>query len=361
MPPILNDRLQNIWAHLRDDLSKEIFLARLRLCLTSDYNSMSGVIDAAVRDWRGRHGDGDTPPAFMPDPALNAALLGRVAIYGAGMHGGSYFSYLGRHGVPILCYSDSDSSRHGGEHFGLPLVSPEEMVKKYNPDTTIIAIEDERAVLDVHANLLNLGYGKERIFRIFPLWKDSYFIKEIFSPKPHAVYIDGGSYDDKTIKKFVDFCGGDYDKIFALEPDPGRYPIVVDAVKKRGYERVEILPNAASSDGRDLHFSKNTSLDMLYASDNGEITVPGISIDSLDTKATFIKMDIEGSELDALVGARKTIATHAPDLAICVYHKGRDILDIPEYLLELVPDYRLHLRHHSVVSSETVLYATINR
>ena len=74
---------------------------------------------------------------------------------------------------------------------------------------------------------------------------------------------------------------------------------------------------------------------------------------------SYMKMDIEGSELRALHGAERQIRENHPKLAVCVYHKNEDILDIWNYLRELVPEYRFYLRHHTVVGTETVLYAVL--
>lgn len=74
---------------------------------------------------------------------------------------------------------------------------------------------------------------------------------------------------------------------------------------------------------------------------------------------SFMKMDIEGAELRALHGAEKQIRTNRPKLAVCVYHKNEDILEIWNYLRELVPEYRFYLRHHTTAGAETVLYALI--
>ena len=72
---------------------------------------------------------------------------------------------------------------------------------------------------------------------------------------------------------------------------------------------------------------------------------------------TFIKMDIEGAELEALKGSSKIIKKYMPKLAISLYHKKDDILEIPLYIKELVPEYKLYIRHYSNAGVETVLYA----
>lgn len=89
-----------------------------------------------------------------------------------------------------------------------------------------------------------------------------------------------------------------------------------------------------------------------------------ISVDTLDnlfinTPITFIKMDIEGSEKETLMGAEKLIKKYKPKLAVCVYHKWEDIYEIPQIIKSLVPEYKIHLRHHSASIEETVYYACI--
>lgn len=70
-------------------------------------------------------------------------------------------------------------------------------------------------------------------------------------------------------------------------------------------------------------------------------------------------MDIEGAELEALKGAAETIKKNRPRLAICLYHKDEDIVDIPQYVKELVPEYKLYIRHYNVGLIDIVLYATL--
>ena len=74
---------------------------------------------------------------------------------------------------------------------------------------------------------------------------------------------------------------------------------------------------------------------------------------------TMLKMDIEGAEYNALEGAKDTIVEKKPKLAICIYHSDEDMVRIPEWIHELVPEYKLYVRQHSNCFCETVLYATI--
>ena len=99
--------------------------------------------------------------------------------------------------------------------------------------------------------------------------------------------------------------------------------------------------------------------------DNSQIAAEGdesIEVRTIDEilsgeEATYIKMDIEGSELKALQGAQETIRNYKPKLAVCIYHKVEDLIEIPKYIYHLRQDYKFYIRNHSPYGVETVLYA----
>ena len=68
--------------------------------------------------------------------------------------------------------------------------------------------------------------------------------------------------------------------------------------------------------------------------------------DDIQEPVTFIKMDIEGAEKDALIGCKEQIQTNRPNLAICTYHGHEDIILIPKLIDEYAPGYKFFMRHH---------------
>ena len=100
---------------------------------------------------------------------------------------------------------------------------------------------------------------------------------------------------------------------------------------------------------RDSKNSARDSLFQLKGSSTDSIQVPLTTIDKLVaelhlTRVDFIKMDIEGAEKNAILGARNTLHRFKPRMALCVYHKVGDPEAIPKTVLDIVPDYRVSLQ-----------------
>ena len=83
-----------------------------------------------------------------------------------------------------------------------------------------------------------------------------------------------------------------------------------------------------------------------------------ISIDEAlkGKKISFIKLDVEGAEEAALLGAEQTIKQYKPRLAISIYHKEFDFVTIPLLLLQMNPQYQFAMRHYTTCPFETILY-----
>ena len=154
--------------------------------------------------------------------------------------------------------------------------------------------------------------------------------------------------------------GGYWKKVYAWEPDEINRSRLIATCEARKYQNIEILPFGLWSKKTKLNFDQQGK-DWSKISAYGSYTVDVDSIDNVcwEDKVTFIKLDIEGSELEALRGAEKIIRRDKPRLAISIYHKPQDYFEIPLYIKELVPEYRLYIRHHKFNKNDTVVYAIL--
>ncbi len=212
--------------------------------------------------------------------------------------------------------------------------------------------EESKLQLDEFISQKRVGNYRKRFSH-----NTTYFDKDIISLSENEVYVDCGAYDGDTILSFIDNLKSDVTNIciYAFEADSSN----VDKMKINlcGLKNVEIISKGVYDYTGTLFFS-NEGTDGSHIDDNGEkIEVTTIDEVVRDSNVTFIKMDIEGSELKALKGAKKTIKRCRPKLAICVYHKVDDLITIPQYIQNLNPDYRLFFRNYHANAFEAVIYA----
>jgi FkbM family methyltransferase len=126
---------------------------------------------------------------------------------------------------------------------------------------------------------------------------------------------------------------------------------------------VEPVPYAVGANTKDVMVDMPSN--EMTSINPGPIALNKFKMVSLDDYSTanavipsYIKMDIEGFEIDALVGAARTISTNRPRLAISGYHKLEHLWEIPSLIKKLSDKYRIYLAHHSPTTWETVFYAT---
>lgn len=194
-------------------------------------------------------------------------------------------------------------------------------------------------------------------YRKFPGYEaNQYFVQDIMKFNENEVFIDGGGYNGDTTMEFINRVEGHYKKVVIFEPDVTNYNLMKKVVEKK---KNIIAYNMGLYDTTTKLTFKSGEDVASRIDEQGDFTVPVVALDDLEEckDATFIKMDIEGAELKALAGAKNIIISNAPKLAICLYHSDADMLEIIEYVHELVPSYKLYVRHHSPIQNETVLYA----
>lgn len=171
-----------------------------------------------------------------------------------------------------------------------------------------------------------------------------YFDRDVVSVGTEEVFVDCGGYVGDTLKDFKKITKNRFKKYYLFEPDKD----LLEVAKEKGDGRVEYINKGVWSKEDTLCFKKET------APGNGALThmerkegvleVPVVSLDEAIDEATFIKMDIEGAELEALKGGQNLIRGCHPKLAVCAYHKYEDIRVLYEAVKFFGGRYKLYLR-----------------
>lgn len=194
---------------------------------------------------------------------------------------------------------------------------------------------------EIYKELLSNGMSKNRILDIaalrIRLEKKQYFDGKILPHDESEIFVDCGAYDGETALNFIKWAGGSdkYKKIICFEPDEKNLEVCMKTLS--GFHDVQ-YEKTGLWDHKDILRFNSAKMSSSVSNDGGtEIEVSTIDDICGEIPVTFIKMDIEGSELRALKGAKNTILKNKPKLAICIYHRAEDIFEIPRYIDDLAP------------------------
>ena len=129
------------------------------------------------------------------------------------------------------------------------------------------------------------------------------------------------------------------------------------------YTETHIIEKGVYSYSGEIYFKNNKGTEGVITTqkDNDSVAIAVASIDEeVEDSISFLKMDIEGTEKEAIIGAKQHIMSSYPKLAICIYHRTEDLWEIPLMIKEMFPTYSKYIiRHHSPFFNETVLYAYV--
>lgn len=188
-----------------------------------------------------------------------------------------------------------------------------------------------------------------------------YLAEDIDIEKDYSNFIDCGGFDGDTIRNLLEH-DIPINNIAVFEPQND----LCQKISKYVNENRDKI-NSATVFPCGVH-SKTDKLKFLVSedapssakvNDQGDDIIQCVAIDDVlqGFNPTFIKMDIEGAEVNALKGAKKTITENRPQLAICVYHSLSDIWEIPLLIKSFYDGYKFYLRNYNFMGLETVLYA----
>lgn len=331
---------------LTDDESRTIFDARIDYMITHNKDYFFNIIESLPYKWRCPQLE-----PYMNDEKTN------IIIFGCG-HDGKMTNRMLKKCEGLSARYYCDSYQFGQVVDGLEVISVDELLEKYIENTVVVlgTLKYQNEILSM---LIEKGYPQNRIipFIDFAEIGQQYF--DFFSAEQDEIFVDAGAFNGDTTLEFASWAGNNYKKAFVLEPLPDMCLEIKNKIQKTGLTNVVVENCAAWDKDEELFFSAAGT--GTRPNVNGELLVRGKTIDDIvdGEKVTFIKMDVEGSELKALVGAKKTILKYKPKLAICIYHKPWDVIDLADYILELVPEYNLGIRQYNSGMWETVLYAYV--
>ncbi|MDR0306465.1 MAG: FkbM family methyltransferase [Chitinispirillales bacterium] len=220
---------------------------------------------------------------------------------------------------------------------------------------------DERS-REVYFGIIRARCG-EGEFADFYTKQTQYFENEFFVYGDDEFLIDCGAFIGDTIDDFIKFVPN-YRGVISFEASPRSFEILKNRYGDN--PKIQLINKAVWSGIAEVNFTDSSDYDgagnrIGIKGEQNVINVKTTSIDALELreKVTFIKMDIEGAEMEALKGAKNTILRDRPRLAICIYHSDEEMIAIAEWIRKLMPEYKLYVRHHWHNIWETTLYGVI--
>lgn len=229
-----------------------------------------------------------------------------------------------------------------------------------------------------YLNRASVGHNYGSFYNAYPVGR------EYLNFNNEEVYVDAGTFDGHTVEIFLQHVSGKFKKIYTFEPSAESNMSISKKIEELNYyyvdnihEKIIQVPKGLWSKETVLKY--NPSLDMSMNNvrsvsghfvdvsmlDNmvAEETDASIDIDvttvdqSTDLDATFIKFEIEGSELQALEGAKETIKKNKPKIALSIYHLPNDYCDLFKKMESFGMDYKYGFRQHGQTTMDaTVLY-----
>lgn len=347
-----------VMSWFEDKESQFIFKNRVAYNESGNERFMREIIDCYVPELKG---------SWYPEKERQLIKKAKdstnIWIWGGGLRGRYLIKKLWENDIKVCGIVDIDSEVAEVLGGGIPVFSPDK-VDFGSMDCLIVSMRDKETAENCAKQAAVSGMAKENIvlFRECGLISlDKEYFEEFIEYKEGETFVDAGVLNLATSYRFAEECDKhgiiDY-KIYAFEPDKQSYQNCLKIKEKHLEKRINLYNLGLWSSNMSLGFS-HQELGASHVTDNEDFDkIDVVSLDGfIKDKITFIKMDIEGAELEALKGCSDIIKQYKPKLAICVYHKKEDIIEIPRYIKELVPEYKLYLRHYSNYETDTVLYA----
>ncbi|MCL2693546.1 MAG: FkbM family methyltransferase [Oscillospiraceae bacterium] len=164
------------------------------------------------------------------------------------------------------------------------------------------------------------------------------------------VFLDFGAYDGDTAEEFTLITGGNFNKIYAFEPDFKNFC----KLRRKHYmlppDKLEAINAAVWDKDGEESFSQAGGRQSAVGSGRKIKTIKADTFCAQNKiKPTYIKFDVEGSEAAALSGAADILRRHKPKLSVSLYHRTEDLLELPALINKINGRYKMYLRRHEYI------------
>lgn len=206
-------------------------------------------------------------------------------------------------------------------------------------------LEDNKSK-DVFKNILTFEYTGELPYLFNSESSKNEVLQTLIQPDKQSFYVDAGACKGDTIEEFLKFAP-EYKVILAFEPNAKNFEKL--QLHCRNIPNTELWNLALYRENAMLYFNKKSG--RCSARSLQGTPVQAADLDSLlqGRRPTYVKMDVEGMEAEALQGAKNTLQTYKPKLNIAAYHQTEDLFALPLLIHEIQPNYKIYLRHHPYI------------
>ncbi len=187
-----------------------------------------------------------------------------------------------------------------------------------------------------------------------------FFIPEILAVLNNEErFLDAGAHLGHVTQTFIKHVSGHFSSICAIEPDRFNRQGLQAAIAQlppEQQQRITVVPIVIGNQNTRARFFEGLDYASQH-SDLGESTMECRTVDSLDLAPSFIKLHLEGRELEALEGAESTLRQCRPLVTATMYHNAEGLWRLPSWLMATLPEYRFHMRLHSWCGTGATIYA----
>lgn len=238
-----------------------------------------------------------------------------------------------------------------GDKYNLPSCSDVYLMEQHEEDLcnvySLLADDKSREVFE---KLVRFRMLDDNIQIPTEVQDKQYFEYDFYPKSENEIFVDCGAYNGISLGTFLKENDYEFKKYYGIEPDRDNFVKLEKYIADLPTEvqKKTVIINKAVYDSAGKVQLYNLNGPGSFVSDIGKQETETIRIDDLldENGATYIKMNIEGSEMRALKGAEKTIKSYQPKLAVAGYHKTWDLWEVPLSIYEINNKYRFCLRSY---------------